>query len=104
MTELAKTNSTQYRPASGKEQLRMRTRHSFHQHTVKPQVIRGWSTEENAATLIPAVHAAQVEIVNAAEVAPEIEGVAPDSPQPAGQCLQVEAVLPGVITRLHVSS
>src|SRR6266404_7753514 len=60
--------------------------------------------EENAGSLVLAIHAAEVEIIDAAEVAREIEGAAVCPFQPARQRLQVELVLRMVSAFAHASS
>ncbi len=57
--------------------------------------------EVHAGGFIPAIHAAQIQVIDAAKITGKIEGISLDPPQPAGQGLQVQAVLPDIIALDH---
>src|SRR5947209_3812754 len=72
------------------------------QHQVQTQILRSRQVEIDTRALVATVQTAQVEIIDAAKVAGEIESLALDLPQPARQSLQVQPILAQVIARRHV--
>src|SRR5205814_1967722 len=69
----------------------------FGQDCLKRQILGGGLMEIHAGAFILAVQAAQIEVVDAAEIAVEVEGVALDFSQPTCQGLQVQSILAHIV-------